>query len=425
MTIRKRRDQYMDNRYSVDILPVRRQQEIMDEIKLKRLETLLPSLMEETGIELWLILTGEQNEDPVYRSLVPSSIMNASRTTCLAFVKEKDGTFNRYSINKPNGALARFYKQLKFDNNLQWEYIADFIREKDPKTIGINISKDSSLCSGLSAAFYLRLVEELGDLAGRLVDANDLCVRWIETRIDEELAMYPSIYRLTTEIMSRAFSREVITPGVTTTQEVEWWIIEECARLGIPLSFRPDVNFQRPGQSGMATGTIRCGDLLHYDHGIVYLGLATDHQRLGYVLRPGETEAPAGLTEGCRVGREFADMTGREMLFGRTGNEVFSAAKQAAENAGIAATLYTHPLGPFVHSAGPIIGLYDKQEFIPGAGENKLNANTVYALEYNVACDVPEWDGQKVWFYLEESVLLRESGRIDYLGAEHGQLMLI
>ncbi|MBP0985843.1 MAG: hypothetical protein J6P39_02405, partial [Oscillospiraceae bacterium] len=187
----------------------------------------------------------------------------------------------------------------------------------------------------------------------------------------------------------------------------------------------PDVNFQRPGQSGMVTGTIRCGDLLHYDQGIVYLGLATDHQRLAYVLRPGETEAPAGLIEGCRVGREFADMTGREMLFGRTGNEVFFAAKQAAADAGIEAMLYTHPLGPFVHSAGPIIGLYDKQEFIPGRGENKLNADTVYALEYNVACGVPEWDDQKVWFYLEESVLLRENGRMEYLGPEHGQLMLI
>ena len=411
--------------YSIDIPSLRRQQEICDEIKLKRLDSLLPGLMEETGIELWLIIAGEQNEDPVFRSLVPSSIMNASRTTCLAFVKEKDGSYGRYSINKPNGRLARFYRQLKFDNTLQWEYIADFIREKDPKTIGINISKDSTLCSGLSAAFYLRLFEQLGELADHLVDANDLCVRWIETRTEDELAMYPSVYKLTTEIMDRAFSREVITPGITTTQEVEWWIIEECHRLGIPLSFRPDVNLQRPGQSGMVTGTIRHGDLLHYDDGIVYLGLATDHQRLGYVLKPGETEAPKGLEEGCRIGREFADMTGREMLFGRTGNEVFFAAKQAAKEAGIDATLYTHPVGPFVHSAGPTIGLYDKQEFIPGRGENKVHANTAYALEYNVAAKVPEWGDQKVWFYLEETILLKESGKIEYLDARHGQLMLI
>lgn len=415
----------MKNKYSVEILPLQRQQEIMDEIKLKRLDTLLPRLMEETGIELWLIITGEQNEDPVFRSLVPSAVMNASRTTCLAFVKEKDGSYGRYSINKPNRRLARFYKQLKFDNNLQWDYIADFIREKDPKTIGVNISRISTLCSGLSAAFYLRLVEQLGDLAGRLTDATPLCVRWIETRTEDELAMYPSIYKLTTEIMARAFSREVITPGITTTQEVEWWIIEESNRLGIPLSFRPDVNLQRPGSNGMVEGTIRCGDLLHYDDGIVYLGLATDHQRLGYVLKPGETEAPAGLLEGCRIGREFADMTGREMLFERTGNEVFFAAKEAAAKAGIEATLYTHPVGSFVHSAGPTIGLYDKQEFIPGSGENRVHPDTAYALEYNVALPVPEWNDQKVWFYLEETILLRESGKIEFLSPEHGQLMLI
>ncbi|MBQ1908060.1 MAG: M24 family metallopeptidase [Firmicutes bacterium] len=412
--------------YSISIESLKRQQELCDQIKLDRLDNLLPSLMEETGIELWLIITGEQNEDPVYRSLVPSAILNASRTTCLAFVKEKDGSYGRYSINKPNGTLARFYKQLKFDNTLQWEYIADFIREKDPKTIGVNISRDYTLCSGLSAAFYLRLQEQLGDLASRIVSAEDLCVRWIETRTEAELAMYPSIYKLTTEIMEHAFSREVITPGITTTDEVEWWVKQEFVRLGIAPSFSPDVNFQRMGvDGGMTGGVIRCGDLLRYDMGIVYMGLATDHQRVAYVLKPGETEPPKGLLEGCRVGRRFADIVGEELQFGRTGNEVFFAAKEKAAKEGIDARLYSHPVGPFVHSAGPTIGLYDKQEFIPGRGEKKVNPNTVYAVEYNVALDVPEWGGQKVWFYLEETVLLRESGKIEYLDPKHGQLMIV
>ncbi len=412
--------------YTIDILPVRRQYEIKDEIKLKRLETVLPKAMEESGIDMWLILAGEYNEDPVFASLVPSIVLHASRTTCLAIVKEKDGSYGRYSINKPNAHLTRFYRQLDFDNSLQWQQIAAFIREKDPKTIGINLSDTGTITSGLSAAFYLRLREELGDMADRLVPADELAVRWVETRTEEELAMYPSVYDVTTQIMSRAFSREVIVPGITTTEEVEWWCVEQFSKMGIPEGFRTTVNLQRRGEKGvMKTGVIRHGDLLHYDAGIIYLGLATDHQRLAYVLRPGESEAPAGIREGVKAGRRFADLTAAEMRFGRTGNEVFHAAKAAAAAEGIDASLYTHPIGLFVHSSGPTIGLYDKQESVPGRGENIVRPNTAYALEFNVGGDVPEWDGQRLRFYLEETVLLRESGRVELLDDEAYKLILI
>ncbi len=412
--------------HDIETLPVRKQHEICDGIKLKRLETLLPKIMKESGIDMWLILAGEYNEDPVFFSLVPSIVENASRMTCLAVVKEKDGSYGRYSINKPNRYLGRFYKQLEFDNSLQWQQIADFIREKDPKTIGINTSPLSPLASGLTAALYGHLVKVLGPLSERLVCADDLAVRWIETRTDEEMAMYPSVYEVTTQIMNRAFSREVIVPGVTTTEDVEWWCVEEFYKRGLPQGFRTAVNFQRRGEEGgMLTGVIRHGDLLHYDAGIRYLGLATDHQRLAYVLKPGETEAPKGIREGFMLGHRFSDMTGREMLFGRTGNEVFHAAKAAAAKEGIDASLYTHPIGLYVHSAGPTIGLYDKQESIPGRGENIVRPDTAYALEYNVASEVPEWGGQKVRFYLEETVLLRESGKISYLDADYEKLILI
>ncbi|MBR0139049.1 MAG: M24 family metallopeptidase, partial [Firmicutes bacterium] len=314
----------------IETLPVRKQHEICDEIKLKRLETLLPEIMEESGIDMWLILAGEYNEDPVFFSLVPSIVENASRMTCLAVVKEKDGSYGRYSINKPNRFLGRFYRQLEFDNSLQWQQIVDFIKEKDPKTIGINTSPLSPLASGLSAALHDRLVKELGPLSERLVCADELAVRWIETRTDEEMAMYPSVYEVTTQVMNRAFSREVIVPGITTTDDVEWWVVEEFNKRGLPQGFRTAVNFQRCGEKGgMLTGVIRHGDLLHYDAGIRYLGLATDHQRLAYVLKPGETEAPKGIMDGFRQGRRFSDLTGLEMQFGRTGNEVFHAAKTA------------------------------------------------------------------------------------------------
>ncbi|MBQ1525028.1 MAG: Xaa-Pro aminopeptidase, partial [Firmicutes bacterium] len=204
------------------VFSVKRQHEICDAIKLKRLETVLPEAMKASGIDMWLVLAGEQNEDPVFFSMVPTIKDHASRMTCLAFCLEADGTVSRYSINKPNAALARFYRQLEFDNDRQWEQIAEFVRGKDPKRIGINDSSVSSLTAGLAAGLRDELIKHLGDLAGRLVTADDLCVRWIETRIEEEMSMYPALYELTTSVMARAFSREVIVPGITTTEDVEW-----------------------------------------------------------------------------------------------------------------------------------------------------------------------------------------------------------
>ncbi|MBQ4235146.1 MAG: aminopeptidase P family protein [Firmicutes bacterium] len=408
------------------VFSVKRQHEICDAIKLKRLETVLPEAMKASGIDMWLVLAGEQNEDPVFFSMVPTIKDHASRMTCLAFCLEADGTVSRYSINKPNAALARFYRQLEFDNDRQWEQIAEFVREKDPKRIGINDSSVSSLTAGLAAGLRDELIKHLGDLAARLVPADDLCVRWIETRIEEEMVMYPALYELTTSVMARAFSREVIVPGITTTEDVEWWAVEEFDQLGVPLSFRTDVNLQRQGEDGkFVTGVIRPGDILHYDAGIQYLGLATDHQRQAYVLKPGETKAPEGLIAGCRTGRRFAELAASEMQFGRTGNQVFHAAIASAKNEGIDARLYSHPIGLFVHSAGPTIGLYDKQQSVPGRGENILRPNTAYALEFNVGGAVPEWGGQYLRFYLEETVLLRESGRLTFLDDDAWKLMLI
>lgn len=393
----------------------------------ERLTTLMPRLMRETGIDLWLILAGEYNEDPVFKTLVPARCQYASRLTCLAFSLGSDGSFEAVSINKPNPALAAFYRPIPYNSDTQWQAISDYIAARNPQRIGVNISGDDSLCGGLSHGLYARLTGQLGpELAARLVSAEPLCVRWMEQRLEAELSAYPALYALTTHVLARAFSRECITPGLTTTQELEYWVTDQFARLGVGTCFPTDINLQRQGEGGgMLQGVIRPGDLLHYDAGVDYLGLCTDHQRLAYVLRPGESQAPEGIAQGFAQGRRFGDMVAREFIAGRTGNDIFLAAKQAAQSAGMEASLYTHPIGNYCHAAGPTVGMYDKQAPIPHKGDRVLHPDTAYALEYNVAATVPQWGGQKVWFYLEETVLFRRDSQLEYLDTAYRDLLLI
>jgi len=407
------------------ILPIEQQYLKKDAITKDRIDNLMPQLMKETGIDMWLILAAEYNEDPVFKTIAPASNSHAARLTCIVFTADE-----AVSINKPNQALARFYKQLPYNKDSQWESINKYIAEKNPAKIGINISSVDSLGAGLSHNLYKELEKNLDSrFVDKLVSADSLSVRWLEHRTEPELAMYPHIYDITTSIMSWAFSREVITPGVTTTQEVEFWAADEYRKLGLGVCFPPTVNLQRKGRNAenetMVTGTIRHGDLLHYDAGIEYLGLCTDLQRLAYILRPQEDEAPKGIKEGFKAGRKFAELAAKQFISGKTGNEVFAETIKQAKQKGLEAMFYTHPIGYHCHGAGPTIGLYDKQEFIHGAGERKLNKNTAHALEYNVACPVKEWDGQKVFFYLEETILFLEDGRVEFLDTEYEKLMLI
>jgi len=237
------------------------------------------------------------------------------------------------------------------------------------------------------------------------VGDDRLAVRWMETRTQRELDLYPSIYRIASEILREAYSRNVITPGVTTTTDVEYYIMQRIDDMGLSAWFASDVDVQRCGTPGRLTEVvIREGDLIHTDYGLEYLGLCTDSQRLGYLLREGETQIPQGLLRGLAVGNRFQDIVREEMLPGRSGNEIFAHAVRRAKAEGIRPSLYTHPIGVYGHAAGPTIGLWDQQGDVPGAGEMVHHENTCYALELNVTETVPEWNAQDVGFYIEETV---------------------
>ena len=388
-----------------------------------RLDNLLPALMRETGIDLWLIINREYAEDPVYLTLVPEPTFAARRLSMLVMHdRGPDKGVERITVSRY--PMTGFYDAAWEGGNIdeQWKRLGEILRERNPKKIGINVSRNWAFGDGLTHGLHERLVASIApELRGRLVSAEELAVCWVETRTAMELETYPSIVALARSVISEAFSSKVITPGVTTTDDVAWYIRQRYADLGLPIWFMPYVNAQRPGAAcGVDTpfcgvsGVIKRGDVLHTDVGITYLRLNTDTQEMGYVLRAGETDVPEGLRRALATGNRWQDLLTSQFVVGKSGNEILAATRAASEKENIRASIYTHPLGFFGHAPGTIVGFWDNQGPTPGIGDWKLHPSTAYAIEGNVKVAVPEWDNQLVQIKLEQSAVF-DGKKVTYL----------
>ncbi|MGZ4544497.1 MAG: M24 family metallopeptidase [Blastococcus sp.] len=420
-------------------LPLRAQADVRDRWLTQRLLDVLPGLMDRAGIDLWLVIGREYNEDPVLATLLPATWLSARRRTILALHRSDDGVtpaaVSRYPVGQflpawsPDEAAGRPAEES------QWTAVRRIVEQADPRRIGIDVSASFALADGLSHTEHGLLTDALGPYADRLVPAEELAIGWLETRLPEEIAALHALNRLAHEVIAEAFSPAAIEVGTTTAIDVAWWIRQRFHDLGVEPWFQPSVALQRAGvplieQRGAwlpgvpYDAVIEPGDLVHCDVGLASLGLKTDTQRNGYVLRSGETSAPAGLQAAMRTANRMQDVTTEALTLGRTGNEVLAAARAAAAAAGIEGDVYSHPVGFHGHGAGPAIGQWDEQGGVPGAGDYPLHPDTVYALELAVRVPVPEWGGQSVRMALEQGIALTEEG-VSYLDGRQTELILL
>ena len=412
-----------------------RRPEIQNALLEMRLEGLLPTLMRETGTDMWLVIAREYNDDPVFLSLVPKPRFTARRTTMLVFFDLGDEGVERLTVSRyPLGSLYQSAWE-GGDLDAQWQRLAEVIAERNPKTIAVNTSDTWPVADGLSHTLYQKLEAALGDgLKGRIRSSEQLVVRWMETRTEEEVEVWQRGVAIARETIAKAFSSEVITPGITTVGDVAWFIRTRFEEEGLEPWFHPDVNRQWEGADfgenapflgdGSEDGIIRRGDVLHTDVGLCYLGLCTDTQEMGYVLKLGESEPPAGLVEAMRTGNRWQDALTAEFVTGRTGNKILAAAQASLKKMGVQHAIYTHPLGVYGHAPGPTIGMWDNQGPTAGRGDWPLYPMTGYAIEGNVVIEVPEWNGQRVQMKLEQSALF-DGVRVHYLAGRQEQLHLI
>lgn len=418
-----------------EILPMKDRAQVIDEILEDRIQTILPDIMRREGLDMWLIISREYNEDPVIKTMLPATWLNARRRTILVIYDrgEEEGletlAVARYDVGE---TFKRSWdKELQPD---QWARLKEIIEERDPETIGINQSEHWQHADGMVLTDYEELVEGIGDTyADRLVSAEKVAVGWLETRSDKEMAIYPHIVRIAHEIIAEGFSDHVIQPGVTTTNDVVWWFREKIRELKLVTWFHPSVSIQRADpesfdhlrtfDSRPEEDVIMPGDLLHVDFGITYLRLNTDTQQHAYVLRPGETKVPDYLRQAFENGNRLQDIFTGNFKEGRTGNEVLRMSREQAIEEGLKPSIYTHPIGYHGHAAGTTLGMWDAQGGVPGDGDYPLHLNTAYSIELNAATYIEQW-GKEIRIMLEEDAFFDESG-VWYIDGRQREIMTI
>ena len=380
----------------------------------ERFRAVLPQLMRREGIDMWVIVSREYDDDPVFRSMAPLQTYASRRRTILVF-HDRGAEAGVDALSVGRFDYDGLFELYRTHNDSQYVGLRRLVEERRPRRIGINVSDAWNHADGLSHNEYVRLVEALGPWAERLTSAEMLAVGWLEVKLPSETEHYRSVMRLAHQVIAEAFSNRVIVPGVTTTEDVVWWMRQRVAEMGLGAWFHPSVDIQRHGglpaeQAPGGGHVIQRGDMLHTDFGLIGLGYATDTQHLAYVLHAGETDAPAGLKEGLRKGNRLQELTMTHARVGGTGNQALAGALAQARAEGITPSIYCHAVGYHGHAAGPPIGMTDYQDGVPVRGDYVFRPNTWYAIELNARHAVPEWGGQDVRFALEEDAALLEWG---------------
>jgi Xaa-Pro aminopeptidase len=376
----------------------------------KRFKTLLPELMRREGIDMWVIVSREYNDDPVFRSMAPLTTFSSRRRTILVF-HDRGGDKGVDVLSIGRFDYDGLFNVVKTENDGQWEGLRKLVEERDPKVIGVNVSENWNHADGLTASQKDALNAALGPkYAARIKTAEMLAVGWLESKLPEETDAYRHVMRVAHQVIAEAFSNAVVVPGVTTSEDVVWWMRQRV----VGKWFHPSITIARKG--GLSADVppdkrvIQRGDMLHTDFGLVYLGFSTDTQHNAYVLLPGETDAPAGLKEGLRAANRLQELTMQYAKLGGTGNAALAAARAQAIKEGLVPSIYCHPVGYHGHAAGPPIGMTDYQNGVPIRGDYVFRPNTWHSIELNATHKVKEWGDQPVRFALEEDAALLDSG---------------
>jgi Xaa-Pro aminopeptidase len=429
-----------------------REQAAMQQAWLKaRLDTFLAPLMRGHGIDMWIVSMREYNEDPVFRALVAPETFAARRRTIYVFFDKcaaagqppaaacverialggtsQGGLYDaRRATVAAAGDVGRG-QQAELWGDDQWQALKAVVEPRNPSVIGINRSTVFAFSDGLSSGELKGMSAALGERwTARFKDAEALPLQLIAVRLPEEEAFFTKMTELVWAMTQEMFSATTITPGVTRTSDLVWWWRQRVNDLGLDTWFQPSVDVQRRGATEADLGpdpVIQRGDVLHCDVGITVARLNTDTQHLAYVLREGETDAPAGLKQALANANRMQDLTIEELRPGRTGNEILKAMRARMTAAGIDGTQYSHPIGLHGHGAGPLIGLWDYQDGVPGRGDAAVIPSMWYSIELQATTPVPEWGGQRVRMAQEEDVILDAAGKVRWALRRQDRLFLV
>ena len=406
---------------SQNILDEKDRARVVNEILKDRFENLLPKLMDRTGIDMWILISREYNEDPVLKTMLPAEWLNARRRTIILFYRDKTkNTLDKLAVARYNfgeNIISAWDKEVEPN---QWKRLNQLIEERNPKTIGINYSKYFNIADGIDKTDYEEFIANISkENRDKIISAQKLATAWIETRTTREMEIFSDIVEITHNIINEAFSSKVINVATTTTTDVEWWMRQKVTDLGLETWFHPSVDIQRlteENQDHLRSFSnrpdrkiIQKGDLLHCDFGITYLRLNSDCQQMAYVMKDDEKEVPIFLKRAFKKGNKLQDILTSNFIEGDSGNTILLNSLNQAVKSSLRPSIYTHPLGSYGHSSGPTIGMWDSQSGVKGNGDYPLYKNTVYAIELNITTYSKEWS-RDIRIMLEEAGYFGDEG---------------
>jgi Xaa-Pro aminopeptidase len=291
-----------------------------------------------------------------------------------------------------------------------------------PRRVALNYGGRRGVTRSLTRDTYVDLVNLLGpEGQQRVVSAADLIEEYLDTRIPEEFEYYTRAVALTESLARRALSGEVMVPGKTRVGDVRRWLFDALWANGVRTWFQPDLRVQRRGGAKATSRgflavapestTIQRGDVVHLDFGITAMGFDTDWQKMAYVLRPGERDVPAGLKSAMKNTNTLQDVLMKK--YSRPGamvSDVYDSTMAEMKRLGIAAQVYSHPIGAQGHGLGAAIDFRSAQRPELGAQGKRLRKGSYISIELNTRTPVPEWDGQEVFVMMEDDAHLTDEG---------------
>ena len=398
------------------ILPLKQRAAVVNDILRKRLDTILPMAMRETGFDMWLVLCQEDDLDPVFKTLIPEDVTFKILSILVFYDRGEGKGVERINISGTGSHDLYDRPYTGQVEEVQWPLLMKVIEERDPKRIGINTGSVQWAAGGLTQNLYGQLVEKLPEkYVDRLASAEPLATRWAATLTDEEVELYAYVAHIGHRLIAETYSRKAIIPGLTTADDLHWYFWQRCSDLGLNVNSRPGYRLVRSdamkAKYGADDQVIRPGDFIRCDVGIDYLRLITDQKAWAYIRRPGESDAPEGMRQLLKEGNRLQDIFMSEFKLGLTGNELLENILTRARKEGVPGPrVYSHSIGHFLHEPGPLIGLPWEQECCPGRGDVRLEHNYTFTMELSAAGPVPEWDGQMFSIDLEEVVVFTKDG---------------
>jgi Xaa-Pro aminopeptidase len=382
------------------------------------------AILKEKEVDLWMTFVRETSgvRDPVLNFILGPADLTWESALMFTHSGERIAIIGRLEAEAVE-RLGVYNSIIAYDKGVS-QPLRETLARLDPQRIAVNFSPNNVHADGLTHAMFLKLRDYLKDtpFAERLVSAEQVISAVRGRKTAAEVEKMKRAVQITAEIFEQAFG--MIRAGLTEREVgayMQALIVEKGVKPAWPLESNPAVNSgpdSSVGHSGPTDIQIRPGHLLHFDFGVKYEEYCSDIQRMVYMLRPGETDAPDEVKRGFATVRAAIENLRAALKPGVRGVDMDTIARKTVLEAGYPEYMYGtgHQLGRVAHDGGALLGpLWEKYGDQPN---QRVEAGNVFTIEPGLA--VPGYG----YIGLEEDVLVTQNGT-EYLGAPQEQLVLL